>query len=239
MCRRVNDPYHKAAYCKLNSIKQKKFIYGGYFYLFEILLLLDGLLIKNFVAGNLQVNLINAENYFYKQSLNDSMKKRNIYLCMLTLLAGFFLLIFQTGCSSGNKLSADSKVITQAINDDQWIFTANMVMPQSGRSRIVNGQYDVEFKKDTLNVYLPYFGRSFSTSGILNNQSPLDFKSTEFSYIKELGKKGAWLVIVKPKDNSEVQSLSFTLSADGYANLDVLLTNRSPISFRGTISPIK
>lgn len=167
------------------------------------------------------------------------MRKNTINLCMLPLLAGIFLLIFLTGCSSGKKLSTDNRGITLALNDDQWIFTANMVMPQSGRSRIVNGQYDVVFKKDTLNVYLPYFGRSFSTSGILNNQSPLDFKSTEFSFTKEQGNNGAWLVILKPKDNIEIQSLSFTLSTDGYANLDVLLTNRSPISFRGTISPIQ
>jgi len=154
---------------------------------------------------------------------------------IIFIWAGLVVSIFYTSCSPGKVLpSAGNSEIAGAINTDKWIFTVDQVRPQSGRSRAANGHYDVVFKRDTVTVYLPYFGRSYGTAGILNN-NPLDFKTTNFIFNKEEGKRGAWLVTIHPKDNNEVQSLAFTLYDKGSAQLDVLMTNRSPISFSGSL----
>jgi hypothetical protein len=92
---------------------------------------------------------------------------------------------------------------------------------------------------DTVLVYLPYFGRSYSAAAAMNGKGPLDFQTTSFSFTKQQNKKGGWDINIKPKDNGEIQSLSFTLYDNGSAQLNVLLTNRSPISFSGTVSPKK
>ena len=165
--------------------------------------------------------------------------KNNI--CTLLVIAALFLFTFQTGCSSTKTTGAASsnEEITQAINSDQWIFEPLTVMPQSGRSRNADPGYDVRCGKDTLLVYLPYIGRSYSGAGVNNTKGPLDFKTTDFSYSKEKGKKDEWLVTIQPKDNMDVQTLSFTLFDNGSASLSVNMKNRSPISFSGRIKPKK
>ncbi|MBL0307936.1 MAG: DUF4251 domain-containing protein [Chitinophagaceae bacterium] len=73
----------------------------------------------------------------------------------------------------------------------------------------------------------------------MSGRSPLDFTTTDFSFEKEQDKKGAWVITIKPKDYSEVQIFIFTLQGNGSAELNVQLTNRSPVSFRGIIDPVK
>ncbi|MBK8142047.1 MAG: DUF4251 domain-containing protein [Chitinophagaceae bacterium] len=60
----------------------------------------------------------------------------------------------------------------------------------------------------------------------------MDFTTTDYSFEKKQDKKGAWVITIKPKDYSEVQ-ISFSLCrGNGSAELNVQLTNRSPVSFR-------
>lgn len=166
------------------------------------------------------------------------MKKHTVLTPVIFLFSGLLSLFFLFSCTSGKQVSvaASAEEIKQAISTDRWIFTANYVMPQSGRSRTANGIYDVQCSRDTVIVYLPYFGRSYSASAARSDKGPLDFITTSFSYTKEQNKKGGWDVTIKPKDNSEIQSLSFSFYENGTAQLNVLLTNRSPISFSGTVS---
>lgn len=156
-------------------------------------------------------------------------------------LAAGIVLFLLPACSTGNEIdsAATKEEITQAINNDHWIFTAQNSNPQYGRSRgIVNGVYEVKFNKDTMIVNLPYFGRLYSGAGVLNNRGPLDFTTTDFSATKENSKAG-WVVTIKPKDQSEVQTLIFNLYETGTAQLNVTLTNRSPISYTGNVRPVK
>ncbi len=159
----------------------------------------------------------------------------------LSFLATIFLagILFQTSCSSGKQVTTSKEEILQAISGDNWMFTAQHANPQYGRSRNVNGVYEVKCTKDKLEVYLPYFGRSYSGGGAYTNQNPLDFKSSVFSLNKEEDKKGNRVVTIKPNDYNEVQSMVFTFYNTGNALLDVQLTNRSAISFTGIIAPLK
>lgn len=169
------------------------------------------------------------------------MKRLLHIITLLTLRTGFILLIFQAGCTPGRKVNKQfsKEDMIAAIRNDQWIFTADVIMPQFGRSRNVNGNYDVQFSKDTITVYLPYIGRSYAGADVMNNQGPLNFQTGSFTFTKEKNKKGSWDIIIRPKDNSQVQSLSFNLFEEGSAQLTVILTNRSPVSFSGSIKPAK
>ncbi len=152
-----------------------------------------------------------------------------------------FVSILSSGCSGSKQAAApgvSKEAITESINKGEWVFTANYVMPQSGRSRPTNGLYTVTFNANTFVVYLPYFGKAYSAS-IGSSQGPLDFKTSDFDIAKEQKKDGQWSLEIKPKDYKEVQSMNFTIYDNGSADLNVTLTNRSPISFRGNVAPKK
>lgn len=142
---------------------------------------------------------------------------------------GFF------SCSSPQKIATTKAELSQAIANNRWIFSANQVSPQYGSSRQVTGVYECDLKKDTLNVSLPYYGRAFSGADVLSGNNPLNFTSNNFSLSKEENKKGGWTVTITPHDYSEVQSMVFTLYANGSALLNISMANHSPISFTGSL----
>lgn len=165
------------------------------------------------------------------------MKRLSRYL----FISFFCISIFASGCNSSKQATASSfskQAITEAINKNEWVFTANYVMPQTGRSRSTNGLYTVTYSNNKFVVSLPYFGRAYSAP-IGSSQGPLDFTTSDFDVVKDQKKEGQWDIVLKPKDNKEVQSMNFTLFENGSGDLNVTLTNRSPISFRGNIAPKK
>ncbi|HRN54998.1 MAG TPA: DUF4251 domain-containing protein [Agriterribacter sp.] len=169
------------------------------------------------------------------------MKQLFNYLLRYCLFTGTLLIFIQPGCSPAKHsatIAASDEAIAAAIAADNWVFSANQVLPQRGRSRNLTGGYVVACRKDTLLFYLPYFGRAYSAT-ISETTSPLNFKTTDFSFSKTKNDKGRWNITVVPKDYREVQSCDFTLYENGSAQLNVQMTNRSPISFSGFIQPGK
>ena len=154
------------------------------------------------------------------------------------LLGLFFLATIAISCSGTKKVASDvsKETITEAINKNEWVFTANYVMPQTGTSRSVNGTNTVTYSANKFIVYLPYFGRAY-TGIIGSTQGPLDFQTSDFDLSKDQKKEGQWTLVLKPKDYREVQTMTFTFFDNGSANVAVSLTNRSPISFTGTVAP--
>ncbi len=154
----------------------------------------------------------------------------------IVLLVGmFFLLLAAISCSPPKAVAtADAAAIAQAI-DSGWLFTATYVMPQSGRARQPNGVYTVRYTPNELNVYLPYFGKSYGGADVYNSDGPLDFISKDFALEKQRAKQDSWRMVFKPA-GQQIQSMSFEIFDNGAANLDVIFNNRSPISFRGVIS---
>jgi len=113
-------------------------------------------------------------------------------------------------------------------------FVAQMALPMSGNTRQLTSEYDVEVSKDTINSYLPYFGRAYSAF-LDPDDAGIKFISKDFIYKTTTRKKGGWDIQIKPKDVKEVQQLSFSISEEGYASLQITQTNRQPILFNGYI----
>lgn len=155
-----------------------------------------------------------------------------------------FIIIFAVslsiGCSSSKQTTnSNSQETKEAIITDQWVFTAQSANPQGGRSRMLTDRNDMRVSKEAIVCYLPYFGRSYSGASSMSNPNPLDFKSADFTINREEIKKGGWRVTVKTKDNKAIQSMIFEFYENGSANLNVTLTDRSPITFIGTVEPLK
>lgn len=165
--------------------------------------------------------------------------KKQFYLFAIPIILGIAIVFLATGCSASKNLADVSpEAIGKAIESDNWIFSANQAYPQRGRSVNLTGIYEVLCRKDTVTFHLPYYGRAY-TAQIGQTTSPLDFITTDFDLNKTRNDKGKWTITIKPKDNREVQSFDFTLYENGSAQLNVLLTNRSPINFSGSVRPGK
>ena len=152
----------------------------------------------------------------------------------------FFLLLFvgSTGlsCSTANKNAAPAEPLATSVDSGRWTFTVQMVRPQEGMNSQPNGTYSVIFKPGNLNVYLPYFGRAFSGAEVFQGKSALDFISKDFSIDKQQPSEGRWRIVVRPNDQRQVQTMTFQLFNNGTGSLDIIMTNRSPISYTGQVS---
>jgi hypothetical protein len=128
--------------------------------------------------------------------------------------------------------------IKEAIESKHYVFKARTVMPATGGVRQLTSEYDLTVNNDSVVAYLPYFGRAYSaTPGQAN--AGINFTSTNFTYNVTEGKKGGWMIEIKPKDAGDVQQLNLNLSKSGFGTLLVNNQNRQSISFTGKADPFK
>ncbi|TKC07723.1 DUF4251 domain-containing protein [Pedobacter frigoris] len=104
-----------------------------------------------------------------------------------------------------------------------------------GSIQLSGSSYDLKISKDSVEAYLPYFGRAY-TANLNPNDSGIKFKSKNFTYKSEQKKKGNWVITIKPKDTKDAQELMLTIGTNGYAFLSVNSNNRQSISYMGYIS---
>ena len=161
----------------------------------------------------------------------------NCFKNKLSLFTVVLMAAFLFACSSAKEadqtFSQDDLI--QAINNNRWTFTANNASPSYGSSRNLTGGYFITLRNDTLVSALPYYGKLNSPSGALEG-NPLDFRSTVFTVKREEKKHGEWIVTIDRPDK-EVQLMNFTLFDNGSAQLNVIMTNRTGISFSGRVAP--
>ena len=124
--------------------------------------------------------------------------------------------------------------IKEMIASRQYLFIAESATPMSGHTRQLTPDYTLNVKKDTVEAYLPYFGRAF-TATIGSADVGIQFKSSDFEYTDREEKDGGWNVTIKPKGVSDADLLVLHISTNGYTTLQVNSNMREMISFYGYI----
>ena len=158
-------------------------------------------------------------------------------LVAATLILSSFLLF---SCTTAQPVtSATPQEIKLAIDADNWLFSAQRSDPPIGRSTQLSLGYEVRCSGDTAVFNLPYSGTMQGPARFPGEKGPLDFTTTNFSISKTLKSEGKWLVVLQPKDVSDVISCSFTFFDNGEASVDVLFRNRTPMDFFGTVEPLR
>jgi hypothetical protein len=146
----------------------------------------------------------------------------------------FVALTAGIACSSSQAQQA-SQDVSSLIAAKRYVFVAQSVTPMGGRFRQLNtGEYDVRVMPDSLVSFLPYFGRAYSAP-IDPSSSGIQFTSTDFTYTQTPRKKGGWNIEIEPKDAQDVRQMTFIISENGNASLQVTSNNRQAISFNGRI----
>ena len=138
---------------------------------------------------------------------------------------------------SGNGLYAQwasDSAARQWVESRNFIFKAESVFPQQGRSRQLTSEYDLTISRDTISSFLPYFGRAYSAP-VNPSEGGIKFTSVKFDYQPAKEKKGRWEILIKPDDAQDVRELYLTVYNNGRATLRVNSVNRQTISFNGYI----
>lgn len=158
----------------------------------------------------------------------------------ISLLLMLFAAVFTTTAHAQTKKekeAAKAAEVKTLVEGQRFVFIAQTVLPQSGRTRQVTPDFDFTVKKDTINSYLPYFGRAFNVTS--STEGGIKFESTNFEYTKTENKKGGWDILIKPKDVPDIQTVRLTIQESGYAYVQVVSQNRQPISYNGYIQEVK
>ncbi|HUR66616.1 MAG TPA: DUF4251 domain-containing protein [Chitinophagaceae bacterium] len=164
------------------------------------------------------------------------MKQHHLPHLPMGIITFLITLTVFPSCTSTQKTSSSPAEIQSAIQDDRWRFTATRAEPMSGSSRQLVTDYWVDLNKDKVIIALPYYGTAQGTGGgYPTGKGPLDFTSTKFSLTKQQRSNGAWQVILKPQDNTEMLSGTFTFFDNGNATLDIVMSGRSSISYSGNV----
>lgn len=149
----------------------------------------------------------------------------------------------------------DKETTVKIVNEQHFIFNATSAMPMSnyevnkilskmpgggggGLIQLTGSQYQLIVDKDSVEAYLPYYGRAYSAT-MDPNDSGLKFKSKKFSYKADKKKKGSWQIKINTKDVKDSPSMVLSVSENGYATLNVNSNNKQPITFNGYLSEPK
>ena len=157
-----------------------------------------------------------------------------------------FLLAIQIGCMGvGFAQNPDKKekqiqkeqAVSALVASHRFVFVPLSATPMSGRTRQLTPDYALTIKKDSIESYLPYYGRAYNASygGIDDHWN---FKSTHFEYKLLASKKDGWDIYIKPTDASGGQTLNLHVSSTGFASLQVISNDRESISYYGSISAL-
>ncbi len=148
----------------------------------------------------------------------------------------FLSFLFFTSAHS-QKTEKDSR-IKNLIESKNYVFKAQSVNPVRGSTRQLSSDYDLQLFNDSLVTYLPYFGRAYSAP-INATDGGIKLNTTHFNYTIQKKKRGGWELYFTPTESLDISSLHLSVSASGYASLQVQSTNRDPISFNGYVTDLK
>ena len=159
------------------------------------------------------------------------MKKICCFL-LITLAVG----VFAAACKSSQGVTDKEKmeIIAGQVDSMNYRFVPQSAIPMRGGAINLTPTYWLTVSKDTVEAYLPYFGRAY-TAPIDPTDGGIKFISTDFVYNISEKKKGVWNVDIEINDSRMKPKLSLTIGETGYTTLFVSDTNRQPITFYGQI----
>lgn len=152
------------------------------------------------------------------------------------ILAFIGLILFSCGTpQTALEKASRSQVLSQQIEEFNFKFNATYAYPQNYKSIYLSPFYDVKVSPDTVQAYLPYYGRAYNAS-MNPSEGGIKFISTEFKYEIEKGKKaGNWLVKIHTTDTTRPFDLIFDIKESGSGRLIVQDRDRQNITFLGDI----
>ena len=142
------------------------------------------------------------------------------------------------GCGSTQSVAGKQmKALRIKEKVEMFDFTFKATSANSMSFSLVNLEslYDLKVSKDTVQAYLPYFGRAY-VAPMNPGNGGIKLISTYFDRsISKNKRQGSWKIIIKTLDTNPDVSLYLDVWDNGSAQLIVNDPNRQSISFLGYI----
>ncbi len=151
---------------------------------------------------------------------------------------GVMALLAATGSFAQTSLSDTSGDFVAAR---KYVFTPRQAQPLTGPVVNLLTGFSLVVKGDSVNCYLPYFGRAFAGIPYGSNSGGIEFAGIPKSYRSKAKKKGSYEITIVPpaEPGTDVRELNLQVTSSGYATLRVSSNNRQSISFTGVADPIR
>ena len=134
--------------------------------------------------------------------------------------------------SKKEKAAKQEQAIQTMTSDRRFVFQAQSASPMKGGTRQLSPGYTIVVKGDTVDCYLPYYGRAYSAS-INPSDAGIKFTSSDYEYIVNERKKGGFDITIAPKDVHNSVKVYLSVARNGSASARVTSSDRQPISFNG------
>jgi len=158
-----------------------------------------------------------------------------LMMCTITAVSAQEMSRKERKAAKEKALIETTKTLIDAQN---WQFNAHQMLPMQGKSKTLTTLYHVVLKNDTVDSYLPFYGRAYHVD-YGSTDSPMTFKAKISDYTQKPAKKGGWIIQFSTKNKNDVLQYSFAVSENGTATLNVSSTNRQSISYYGKIVEIE
>lgn len=158
------------------------------------------------------------------------MKHQKIYFYAIILFWG--LLPYSLNAQSKNERS-----FKEIVDSKQYKIEVNYAHPQSGRLINLTSNYSLTIKNDSLDSYLPFFGRAYSIP--YGGGDGLIFKSSIKKYEIEKEKKKEIRIKVETVTPEDSYTFFITVYKNLSADINVMMNKRSSIRFTGKLEEIE
>lgn len=165
------------------------------------------------------------------------MKKVKFLISTMILLLAFSF-AGNIAVAQQKEKAAKKAAVKKMIDAQDYVFQAQSALPLAGETRFLSSNYDLKITKNSVDSYLPYFGRVY-TAPINSSEGGIKFKSADFQYTAAVKKKGGWDIRIKPKDAKDVEQLILYVSENGFATLQVISEQKQTITFSGYVEENK
>jgi hypothetical protein len=152
--------------------------------------------------------------------------KQNVRILLLLLIG------VAAGINSGAQ-ETNSTNLKTILSGKNFVFKAQSAWPLQGTVVQLTAGYDMRVLQDSINTYLPYYGRAFTAA--YTGEGGINFTSKKFDYKLKEKQKGGWELTIKPADTRDIIEMNYSVSINGYATLQVISNNRQAISYYGVI----
>ncbi len=132
--------------------------------------------------------------------------------------------------------SYSEEQVRELLGNQSYRFIARYIQPQSGRQRLITGNYTLIITQDRVEADLPYIGRAYSAP--MGRDGGIRFSSTDFSYVANATADGTRELTITLHDSQDVRTLFLRVYTGGGADLSVNSNNRQSIFYRGEIGPL-
>ena len=149
--------------------------------------------------------------------------KASLYAMIIIIALGFGACI---PAKNSVEKAAEQEKLGKMIQAQNFIFNATNANPQ--RMNILNilpnGQqlqhlgpgYFVSVAKDSLSVYLPFYGRSYEAN-MDSRDNGIEFKTKKFHYTYSKNKRGFYDITIDVSQEKSADKLILKVSDEGYS----------------------